>query len=110
METLERTKASVFTLDDAHTLFEIENMTEDERDALIIPTERVFASYKKVTLAPFFARLARCGVEIYLKKIGEDIPEGTLVTLYDTSGFFALGEVRLFDGGLAVKPIKQFDV
>ena len=69
MATLERTRASVFSLDDAHTLSEIEALTEEERDKLIIPTERVFECYEKITLDPFFARLARCGVEIYLHKI-----------------------------------------
>ena len=110
MEALERTHASVFTLDDAYTLTELEAMSNEERDSVIVPVERVFESFKKVTLAPFFARLARCGVEIYLKKIGMDIPLGDTVTLYDENGFFALGEVRLFDGGAAIKPIKQFDV
>ena len=34
---------------------------------------------------------------------------GERVTLYDESGFFALGEVREFEDGAAIKPIKQFD-
>ena len=61
-------------------------------------------------LSPFFSRLARCGVEIYLKKIGITLPLGERVRLRDELGFFALGEVRDFDGALAIKPIKQFDV
>ena len=110
MSALERTRASVFTLEDAHTLSEIEALTEEERDALIIPIERIFEEYRKIKLEPFFARLARCGVEIYLKKIGQALPVGERVTLHDELGFFALGEVREFDSGLAIKPIKQFDV
>ncbi len=110
MEALERTRASVFTLEDAHTLTEIEAMSEGERESLIIPTERVFEEYERITLDPFFARLARCGVEIYLKKIGKALPLGERVTLADRLGFFALGEVREFEGGIAIKPIKQFDV
>lgn len=110
MATLERTKASVFTLEDARTLTEIEAMTEQERDALIIPVQKIFEDLKKVTLDPFFARLARCGVEIYLKKIGISLSIGERVTLYDGDEFFALGEAREFEGGVAIKPIKQFDV
>ena len=110
METLERTHASVFGLDEAHTLSEIEAMSESEREALIIPTERVFESYKKISLSPFFARLARCGVEIYLNKIGARLDIGEHVRLYDGDTFFALGEVREYDEGAAIKPIKQFDV
>ena len=110
METLERTKASVFTLGDAHTLSEIEAMSDEEREKLIIPVERVFEAYDVVRLEPFFARLARCGVEIYLKKINTDAELGEQLTLYDSTDFFALGEVREFEDGLAIKPIKQFDV
>ena len=110
METLERTHASVFGLDEAHTLAEIEAMSEKERDALIIPTQRVFEAYKSIKLTPFFARLARCGVEIYLSKIGANLDLGERVRLCDGEDFFALGEVREFDTGLAIKPIKQFDV
>ena len=85
-------------------------MSEGEREALIIPTERVFDNLTRVALPPFFARLARCGVEIYLKKLGKDLPTGQRVTLYDGDSFFALGEVREFPDGAAIKPIKQFDV
>jgi len=110
MKTLERLSAAGFTIDEAHTLSEIEAMTEEEREAIIIPTEDIFGNIKAVTLSPFFARLARCGVEIYLKKIGLDIPLGELVRLKDEKGFFALGEVRDFETGRAIKPIRQFDV
>lgn len=108
MEALERTRASVFTADDAHTLGELEEMSEEEREALIIPVERVFRDYRRVTLPEFFARLAHSGLEIYLKKIGESAEAGEQISLYDSEGFFALGEVREFPDGLAIKPIKQF--
>lgn len=110
METLERTKASVFTLDEAHTLSEIEAMSEAEREALIIPVERVFEGLKAITLQPFFARLAKCGLEIYLAKIGVSLDVGERVRLCDDAGFFALGEVKEFEAGLAIKPIKQFNL
>ena len=110
MAALERTHASVFSLDDAHTLSELEEMSDEEREACIIPIERVFECYKRVTLPEFFERLARCGVEIYLSKLGLSLPKEERVTLYGKNGFFALGEVREFDTGLAIKPIKQFDV
>ena len=108
MAALERERASVFGIEEARTLAELEAMSDDEREGCVIPVERVFEELDKVTLAPFFARLARCGVEIYLKKIGLDLPIGKTVRLADSEGFFALGEVREFEAGLAIKPIKQF--
>lgn len=110
MKTLERTECAGFTLKDAHTLDEIEKMSEEEREALIIPTKNLFPTVESITLSPFFTRLARCGVEIYLKKINIEAEVGKRFKLFDESGFFALGEVREFDDGLAIKPIKQFDI
>ena len=110
MKTLKRLSAAGFSIDEAHTLSEIEGMTDAERESLIIPTEKIFEDKKEIFLSPFFARLARCGVEIYLKKIGVSLPLGERVRLCDERGFFALGEVREFDGENAIKPIRQFDV
>ena len=70
--------------------------------------ESVFRKERDLTLSPFYARLARCGVEIYLRKIKFDAIPSERVKLFDENGFFALGEVREFDEGLAIKPIKQF--
>lgn len=110
MKTLKRLTASGFSIEEAHTLSEIEKMSESERDALIIPTEKIFEDKRALTLPPFFARLARCGVEIYLKKIGLSLPVGEIVRLCDEGGFFAVGEVREFEAGTAIKPIRQFDI
>lgn len=109
MKTLCRASASGFTLDDAHTLAELENMTDDEREGCIFPVEYIFRDLKEVTLPDFFAKLAHSGLEIYLKKINLSLPEGTRVRLADKDGFFAVGEVRAFDEGLAIKPIRQFN-
>ena len=108
MKTLCRAEAVGFTLDDAITLEELEGMSEDEREKRIVPIEYIFKKERKVTLPPFFARLAKCGVEIYLKKIGICAECGERFALYDENVFFALGEVREFDDGAAIKPIKQF--
>ena len=108
MSALLRTTASGFTLEDAHTLEEMENMSEEERLSLIIPTENIFTSWREVKLPDFFARLAHSGLEIYLKKIGLTANIGEKFKIYDKSGFFAVGEVREFEGGLAIKPIRMF--
>ena len=108
MKTLCRAKASGYTLDDAHTISEIEALSPEERWSLVVPVENIFKKYEAVSLSPFFARLAHSGLEIYLSKISLDLPLGALVRLYDTDGFFALGEVREYENGLAIKPIRQF--
>lgn len=109
MKTLCRASASGFSLADAHTLTELENMTEEEREACVFPVEHIFMKYDEVKLPAFFSRLAHSGLEIYLKKINLDLPLGTLVRLSDKDGFFALGEVREYTDGLAIKPIRQFE-
>ena len=107
MKTLTRMSAAGFTLADAHTLTELEEMG-DGRLSAVIPTEVIFGDHPKVTLPDFFARLAHSGLEIYLRKIGEKLDTGTLVRLYDKDGFFAVGEVREYEDGPAIKPIRQF--
>ena len=108
MKTLERCEASGFTLDDGITLSALEGLTVEERWARVLPVEVIFKDKKEVTLPPFFARLARAGQEIYLKKLRLALDIGETVRLADSDGFFALGEVREFEGGAAIKPIRQF--
>ena len=109
MATLERGEACGFDLTQAHTVDDIEAMTEEERLKLLIPTEKLFSNLPQICLSPFFEKLSRSGCEIYLKKIGLNFPLGTRVALCDANGaFFALGEVGEFRDGVAVKAIKMF--
>ncbi|MBQ7363074.1 MAG: tRNA pseudouridine(55) synthase TruB [Clostridia bacterium] len=108
MKTLVRLSAAGYTLDVSHTLEELEVLTEEERLSVIRPTEEIFEKYPIVRLPDFFARLAHSGLEIYERKINENYPVGTTVRLYDKDGFFAVGEVRTYDTGDAIKPIRQF--
>lgn len=108
MKTLCRASASGFSLADAHTLEDLENMTDSEREKVIFPVEYIFRDLPEVHLPAFYAKLAHSGLEIYLKKIGLDLPLGARVRMMDADGFFALGEVREFEDGNAIKPIRQF--
>lgn len=108
MSSLTRTRAGKFSLSDAHTLDEIESMSMAERETLLLPTELLFDELPSVTLPDFFAGLARNGCEIYQKKIGTAFPIGTRLRVCDKNGFFAVGEVRDYEGGTAVKLIKLF--
>ncbi len=110
MKTLRRAEASVFSLSEAHTLSELDAMSEEERESLVLPIERVFMKYPEVRLPAFFERLARSGLEIYLAKIDASGKVGDRVRLCGADGFFALGEIKEYETGLAIKPVKQFDV
>lgn len=108
MKTLMRATASGFTLADAHTLSEYENMSDEEKEACIFPVEYIFRELPAVKLPDFFAKLAHSGLEIYQKKINTDFPIGARIRLCDGNGFFALGEVCQYEQGSAIKPIRQF--
>ena len=108
MSSLMRAESAGFCIENAYTLEELEKMSESDRWSLVIPTDRLFDKYEKLTLDAFFARLARHGLEIYLKKINKSYPVGTILRMCDDDGFFALGEVREYADGLAVKPIRWF--
>jgi len=111
MATLERTETGGFSLDEAHTVSELEAMSEDERLSLLIPTERLFASLPAVALPEFFEKLCRGGCEIYQKKLRTDFSLSERVRLCRADGsFFALGEVREYEGGSAIKSIKIFEL
>ena len=111
MTSLQRTKSGSFVLDESYTIEQLENMTIDERYSLLKPIDSLFSDVEPITLPPFFEKLSKSGLEIYLKKIGikqEEIAVGKRYKLCDQNGFYALGEVREYPDGLAIKPIKQF--
>lgn len=108
MSALRRTKSGNFTANSAHTIADVEKMSENERLSLLMPTEALFEELEAVVLSDFYARLCRSGCEIYQKKIGAGIALGTRVRICDKNGFFALGEVREYPDGLAIKAIKLF--
>lgn len=110
MSSLVRTKSGSFSIDCAKTFEELENMSAGELDAALILTERLFCELPSVVLPEFFAKLARSGCEIYQSKIKTAYPTGTLVTLYDADGFFAVAEALDFENGPALKPRKQFRI
>lgn len=108
MSSLERLASGGFSIDDCRTLDELEAMSEDERLALLRPIESLFMALGAVTLPPFFEKLSRSGNEIYQKKIKTDFAIGERVRLYGADGFYALGEVREYPDGTAIKAVKLF--
>ena len=111
MAALRRTATGNFTLADCHTLEELEAMDMTTRLSLLRQTESLFTDLATVHLPPFYARLCKSGCEIYQQKIGADYHLGTRVRLHDENGvFFALGEVRDYESGTAIKAIKTFEL
>ncbi len=111
MASLERTQTGDFSLSDSHTVAKLEAMTLEERLACLVPTERLFVSLPPLPLPAFYEKLCRSGCEIYLKKLRTELPVGQRVRLFGANGcFFALGEVREYPDGLAVKSLKIFDL
>ena len=110
MSALERLKSGSFEIKDSHTLDELEELSHERRYALLMPTESLFSGLQNVKLAPFFEKLCRSGNEIYQKKIGTAYPPGTRVRISGADGFFALGEIREYESGSAIKAIKLFSL
>lgn len=111
MAALRRTAAGGYTLADCRPPAAVEAVEEAERPALLLPVETLFSSLFAVRLPAFCEKLARGGCEIYQKKIGTDYPVGTRVRVCDEGWkFFALGEVREYPDGSAVKLIKIFEL
>lgn len=111
MATLERLEACGISLDECFTLDQIESMTDDERAAALLPTERLFEDIPAVRLPAFFDKLFRDGCPVYQKKIKTSFEVGTRLRVCNESGiFFALGEVVERDEGSAVKSVKLFEI
>ena len=111
MATLCRTLAGGFSIENSHTLEELEALSYEERLSLLVPTEALFCDLPSVALPAFYEKLCRNGCEIYLSKLRITLPLGTRVRLCSQSGeFFALGEIREYPDGLAIKAIKLFDI
>ena len=111
MAALCRTETGGFPLEACHTLEALDALDDGARAAILLPIEQLFCELTQVDLPPFYEKLCRSGCEIYQKKIGTDLPLGTRVRLCNEQGdFFALGEVREYESGSAIKSIKMFDV
>ncbi len=108
MTELARTESGAFSIENAYTIDELEKMDLATRHALLMPVESLFEEAPSVILPDFYARLCRSGCEIYQKKISTCLKEGEYVRICDKTGFFALGQVKEFPEGSAIKAIKLF--
>lgn len=111
MAALERVEACGIGIGECYSLDEIEAMENDERQRVLIPTEKLFSELSAVRLSAFFEKLFRDGCPTYQKKIKTSFEVGTRVRVCDEAGgFFALGEVVEREDGSAIKSVKIFDL
>ncbi len=111
MASLRRVEAGGFSIEQCTTLEALEQMSDGEKRSLLMPTESLFTDMPAVTLPEFYHTLCRNGCEIYLSKLKLSFPIGARVRLYDHTGdFFALGEIRDYEAGAAIKAIKLFRI
>ena len=111
MATLERAEACGISLDECHTIEELEKMSEDERQNILLPTERLFDDLDAVKLPAFFEKLFRDGCPIYQKKIKTGYSVGSRIKICSENGrFFALGSVVEREEETAIKSVKIFEL
>ena len=110
MSSLIRTETGGYPISESFTIAELEAMSEEERLEKLLPVESLFDTLPKLTLVDFYEKLSRNGCEIYRKKIKTDYPVGQKLALYGKCGFYALGEVRDYEDGSAIKAIKLFEL
>lgn len=111
MASLVRTEACGFSLEQAATVDELGEMSENERFSRLISLEELFSELPSVTLPTFYERLFRSGCEIYQKKIGTDHGTDEILKIYGKNcGFFALGKVKDYPDGSAIKSLKLFSL
>ena len=113
MAALRRVETGGFSIADAKTLAELEEMSSDKRASALLPMEKLFSSLPALDLSPFYEKLLRGGAMVALHKLGEvarALPLEAKVRLNNAAGdFFALGECRLDpEGNPTVKAIKTF--
>lgn len=100
MSSLRRVKAGAFSIENAHTIDEIQATADNGGlDEIIIPVDRLFSAYPELTVRDTAEKKLRNGNVIKLAA-----PNGTYRVYTETGGFLLLGEVA--DNKL--KTIKSF--
>ena len=102
MSSLRRTRAGVFSVDDAHSLADIETAVREGRlSDIILPVDTLFASFPKLTVSQSAAKRLKNGNIIKISISAED---GEYKVYSDSDEFLLLGRVEC--GKL--KTIKNF--
>lgn len=100
MSGLRRTKAGVFSVEDAHTIAEVQEAVDrGEAESLIIPLDTLFSEFNKLTVPAVAEKKLRNGSIVNISA-----PDGKYRVYSESNEFLLLGEVQ--SGRL--KTIKSF--
>ena len=100
MSSLRRVKAGAFSIEQAHTIEEIQSAADNgDLDGVIIPVDRLFSAYPELTVSENAEKKLRNGNIIKLAA-----PNGKYRVYTQTGGFLLLGDIE--DNKL--KTIKSF--
>ena len=92
MGLLLRTKTGMFSLDDAHTIEEIERA--EDISAMLVEMDRPLGHVPRVDVAPWAERFVRNGNALTQKELRGDIPQDRPVRLYLNDRFAGIGRMR----------------
>ncbi len=95
MASLRRTSVGGFQITDCHSPEAIEQMTTDEKNALLIGPEDCFPAWDRIRLPDFYEKLFRNGCSISCKKAHVDSPRGDHALMMDAAGrCYAVADVN----------------
>ena len=108
MSSLQRVRTGSYTLEEAYTIDQLNEMTYEERLTLPRPVETLFMDLPEASVNDFYAKLVRGGTELYQKRLHVDLEPGQLIRLRHRGEFFALGKADVMEGQKVIRPEKLF--
>ena len=92
MGMLLRTQTGSFTLDEAHTIEEID--AAEDLSALLTPIDRPLAHLPALTVAPEAERFVRNGNELRRRQFSGEAAQGESARVYLNGRFAGIGRIR----------------
>lgn len=108
MSGLQRVRTGSYTIDEAYTIDQLNEMTYEQRLTLPRPVETLFEDLPVANVSDFYAKLVRGGTELYQKRLHVDLEPGRLIRLRHKGEFFALGKADVMEGQKVIRPEKLF--
>ena len=103
MTELQRTKSSVFSIENSYTLDELKQKTEDELKSILMPVDSVFLNYPEMHIDDNLKKRITNGALCFVK-----CSEGTYRIYDKENNFLCLAEVKEENGKKNLKSIKTF--